>query len=299
MYIQQHFIYRIIVADTNHPLRSYDKALLAYFALIVRKHYNLSASSQFPDEKSTLNSVFLDLIKDQSSYSEEQLRKKILQENWNLEDRQVCICMKADRNDWQLHNYAFYAKYLFKSFPFMFAFEHEDMIVCVANLDAGYHGNLSELISQLTYFVREENFRVGISEVFTNLIDLKYYYIEAKATLTLGQEYTPTRWICKFPDYTFHYISSKLSAEIPNHIFITKKIQKLIDYDRENATEYNQTLQSFLDCKMNLTEAGRKLYIHRTTLNYRLKKISQIIDMDLENKDEILLLELGYRILKL
>lgn len=52
-----------------------------------------------------------------------------------------------------------------------------------------------------------------------------------------------------------------------------------------------------MNCKYNSSEAARLLHIHRTTLLYRLEKIYEMADIDLEDADTRLHLLLSFQLL--
>jgi carbohydrate diacid regulator len=54
-----------------------------------------------------------------------------------------------------------------------------------------------------------------------------------------------------------------------------------------------KTVQVFLTCGLNLTEAAEKLHIHRNTLIYRLDKTKKLINLDPRHFDDALQIKLG------
>lgn len=57
---------------------------------------------------------------------------------------------------------------------------------------------------------------------------------------------------------------------------------------------YLETLEVLFACDMNSTEASQKLFIHRNTLQHRLKKIEELTGYSVYHIDDILTLRLGY-----
>lgn len=46
-----------------------------------------------------------------------------------------------------------------------------------------------------------------------------------------------------------------------------------------------KTLQVYLSHNGNMTETAKELYIHRSTLQYRLEKIEDLLQVDLDNAE--------------
>ncbi|NCT35173.1 hypothetical protein GTW56_00025 [Bacillus sp. EB93] len=60
-------------------------------------------------------------------------------------------------------------------------------------------------------------------------------------------------------------------------------ILKLKAYDMKNQTELLQTLTVYLEKDCNPNEASKNLHIHVNTLNYRLKRISEVGNIRLKD----------------
>lgn len=58
---------------------------------------------------------------------------------------------------------------------------------------------------------------------------------------------------------------------------------KIIQYDRENGTEYYRFIKTYIECNGRQGEAGDRLFIHRNTVNNYIKKIEEITDLDLSS----------------
>lgn len=56
-------------------------------------------------------------------------------------------------------------------------------------------------------------------------------------------------------------------------------------HDKAYGTEYATTLATLFDCGMSKTKACEKLHVHRTTLDYRLKKLKSEFHVDIEDRD--------------
>jgi DNA-binding PucR family transcriptional regulator len=63
-------------------------------------------------------------------------------------------------------------------------------------------------------------------------------------------------------------------------------IEKLERYDLLNKTNLLETLEIFIRQDSNVNDAAKKLHVHTNTLIYRLKRISEIGDINLKNAHE-------------
>lgn len=68
--------------------------------------------------------------------------------------------------------------------------------------------------------------------------------------------------------------------------FLNEKIAKLYHYDLINKTNYIDTLYAYILNERRLNEASKILYLHKNTILYRLDKIKNIANINLENYNE-------------
>ena len=75
-----------------------------------------------------------------------------------------------------------------------------------------------------------------------------------------------------------------------------EKIGKLLQADELNDGNLSETLENYLNCSCNAKKTAEEMFLHRNTLNYRLKKIREILGCDLENLDTCLELKMAFLI---
>ena len=78
--------------------------------------------------------------------------------------------------------------------------------------------------------------------------------------------------------------------------YMEKKIGKLLQADELNDGNLSETLENYLNCSCNAKKTAEEMFLHRNTLNYRLKKIREILGCDLENLDTCLELKMAFLI---
>ena len=63
--------------------------------------------------------------------------------------------------------------------------------------------------------------------------------------------------------------------------FYQNSFGKLMQYDKENGTDYYKFMKTYIECDGHQGYVSDKLFIHRNTVSNYVKKIEEIIDMDL------------------
>lgn len=74
-------------------------------------------------------------------------------------------------------------------------------------------------------------------------------------------------------------------------------ILKLAEYDRQHNTAFTETLHMYLKKERSQSKTAAALNLHRNTLTYRLQRIRELLDADLEDDDIRLHLLLSFRFL--
>ena len=89
-----------------------------------------------------------------------------------------------------------------------------------------------------------------------------------------------------------------LVNEISPELLVSSRLDALINYDRENKTELYRTLQVYLEHERNSLQTAKTLFIHRSSLVYRLERIQKITKIDLDNPRNRLLLQICFLLIQ-
>ena len=113
-----------------------------------------------------------------------------------------------------------------------------------------------------------------------------------------NEECSSTQWLFKFEDYALHYVLNCGADTLPVRTLIPASILELVRYDRTHDTSYYKTLLNYIEFDSHTAKAIDDLYIHRNTFKSRMKKIRELLDMELDSPQERLYLMLIFRSLK-
>ena len=171
-------------------------------------------------------------------------------------------------------------------YPDSCAVLYEDNIVLVVNLSKNkiHKRDIeTDLKDNLSLFLRENLYKVGISNHFHDFSGVHSAYLEASAALQIGNIKNSMFWYYRFSDYALDYILDKCKEEIDSRSLCYQELFTLMDYDKMHDTDLTNALRTYIECQFNVTHAAEKLFVHRTTLLKHLKKITQITDIDLSD----------------
>ena len=71
-----------------------------------------------------------------------------------------------------------------------------------------------------------------------------------------------------------------------------------MEHDRQIGTQYYKTLECYVKCRYNAAHTAKELFIHRSTLFYRLERIQKLTKLNLDDAKIRLVLQLSFAMLK-
>jgi carbohydrate diacid regulator len=128
---------------------------------------------------------------------------------------------------------------------------------------------------------------VGVGQYYPDIGGLRKSYQDAKLALEVGAKVWGRGKVYHIKQVgmfvTLANISQERKAELAHQI-----LHPLL-----RDPQLYHTVQTFLACGLNLTDAANKLHIHRNTLIYRLDKNRKLIHLDPRHFDDALQIKLG------
>lgn len=76
--------------------------------------------------------------------------------------------------------------------------------------------------------------------------------------------------------------------------YYEKTVQPLIEYDKKNDSDLAKVLWIYLQNDGSVKDTADKLFVHRNTINYKLNRVAEILDLNLSSLDTRLQLTLGF-----
>ena len=178
------------------------------------------------------------------------------------------------------------------------AFPHGGGIVAFFNLTLSDF-SMTDLMERMVHFVEDSSLNAGFSRCMNGHMNLRRQYIQAKIALQFGTRKYPDKRMHPFNDISFDYILDQATKKLPGYMLCHERLLFLQEHDDSSGSDYMRTLRCYLDNHCNVVQTARELFIHRSTLLYRLEKIKEILESDLSSPDEILYLMLSFRFIDL
>lgn len=170
-------------------------------------------------------------------------------------------------------------RYLTPLFPSQLSMIHELNVVFL--LDAQqFPLERSSAMEKLTGVLERNNLYAAVSNVFTDLSDLKLHYDLTKQTLEIGEREQTGNHLFPFTDHMIDHLVNLAHQVVSMKAFQHPIFRTLRKYDGTYNTEYFPTLLHYLKSGGNMSICAKELDIHYNTMKYRLKNIKQITHSD-------------------
>lgn len=151
---------------------------------------------------------------------------------------------------------------------------------------------LAELVEKLSEKLPGLEVAAGLGGRFDDLRDARKSYIQANKILRFAAFKTAARPIYAYEQLgvyklLFEIAPTKLAA------YYREVMGELHVYDRGQNMDLVSTLFVYFEENGNAAKTAKRLFVHRNTLDYRLKKIAEITGKDLHDAYDRLTLHLG------
>ena len=144
-------------------------------------------------------------------------------------------------------------------------------------------GELQAVIGEM---LPEISVSIGIGRPHRQLIDLRQSYYEASYAIKIRRLKGEPRVIASFDDLGSYGLLLGLQDTLSLEVFYDSVLGKLQDYDEQNSSDLVKSLACFLEANGHWGDAAEKLYVHRHTLRYRMKRVEEITGRDLNQSQD-------------
>jgi purine catabolism regulator len=118
---------------------------------------------------------------------------------------------------------------------------------------------------------------------------------QARESWRMGSEWTEGS-VTYFGDLGLYKVLTALGENGEARRLFHRSLGRLLKHDEQHNGELVKTLGEFFACHGNLTQTARRLQVHRNTLSYRLARIADITQLDLDDPDARFALQLALKL---
>lgn len=278
----------LTLSCVNRPFVEADGFILSHFARRIEDSMRRNPVLRF-NKSDAIKNIVHNLVRSYPVEADDWTRLE------NAPHEECFVCAKAQlRNDTR----KIPAEYICNAFEGTvhgcIAFPHAGNIVAVINCTEQWLES-GELHYDLLRVSKSADVVIGVGNVFKDLSQTRSYYRQASIALDRGLELGGDEGLYLFDRFAVDYMVEHCSGEFSDEMLYRRGLDRLVEHDKRSQTDYVETLRTFLDNNMRVTETARALFIHRTSLMARLKHIEKIVSADLDNPDDRLQLMINLR----
>lgn len=285
----------IAIVDNSRPFREADYELLYRFSELVA--IEMEKNDFFESNKGVMFNYFLaDLLsgKVKSPKAVEQ-RSRYL--NWRLFDWFQAVVVVDHREALSGNKVQQIGALIRQIVPdCRWTFFDKNLIVLVSRPD--YNVFRQKELESLGDYFRDNGLSAGFSNPFSDIMDALRFYQQALRAVETGVFVSRGRGVFHYSDMMIFYAAKNLSKHDNLEEFCPAVVTTLQDYDAKHGTPLLETLENYLLYVGNPVAAAKALNIHRNTLLYRVNKIKELAQVDLDNGDERLKIQLYLKFLE-
>lgn len=153
----------------------------------------------------------------------------------------------------------------------------------------------NEFVKQTKERIEQAEFTIGIARPATRPSEWQRSQQQATESWRLGRGWKGAA-VTYFGDLEFYQLLTTLRNNMESDRFFRRTLGRLIEHDRKQKSDLVQTLEGFFACHGNSSQTANRLHIHRNTLTYRLERIAEITQLDLDDPDARFSLQLALKL---
>lgn len=127
----------------------------------------------------------------------------------------------------------------------------------------------------------------GIGNKYSGIANIYKSYNQAKSVITIKKM---GRFIVKsnlYKDLGLYKIALIINDKDEMNSFVNDSIGDILKYDKINNSNLEQVLRTYLKNNGSVKDTAEELFVHRNTVNYKIKKIDKILNVDLSDYESI------------
>lgn len=154
--------------------------------------------------------------------------------------------------------------------------EGSTLYYVVENLSSKQEEKINHKIKDFRDLAR---FKTGVSKHNDSLFNLPSNYRKLRGVIDSNYDGD----FCSYDELGVEKLLHAISRKDELRTYFDNLVGPLIDYDKKHETTYFELLDFYINSNCSLQKVAEEFYLHKNTINYQLKKISSIIDLDISS----------------
>ena len=153
---------------------------------------------------------------------------------------------------------------------------------------------------RVTRLLMIHNAHCGVSSAFSHLKDIRTAYDQARSALESGMLLNPKEKsrIYFYRDYYLYHVLKQVENNIPLHSLYPRRLNQILEKDLKSGANNLKLLDAYLANNQSVTATARQMFMHRNSVIYRIRKIEEMLRIDLENHKDVVRMDFSLRVLR-
>ena len=266
------------VMELDHSFKHYDYEITSFLSKLVSTE--LQKNDFYKSNRALMHSLFMaDLLEGQ--LHDDTVIARVKQLGWSLSDEMYLMTI-FDR---------YYG-----------IFDHKAQLICnqiqilnsksrwailenkiVFLLILSRSDDTEALWDSLREYLKKNKLTAAVSDRFSDIYSIRWKNMQCEAAFDIGSDIDPDGLLYFYGDYSLHHIGSVALEKFPKSVFFHPGVIAMEVYDKENGTNLLETVKEYLNVINDPGVVASKLFIHKNTLFYRIKKAKELFDLDLNS----------------
>ncbi|WP_099203295.1 helix-turn-helix domain-containing protein [Miniphocaeibacter massiliensis] len=196
--------------------------------------------------------------------------------NWKINDSYKVYFVQIDGGLFKYRDMFIHGNRFILDHPmYLYSLIHNNYLMLVINES---HVNINKIRSEIEVYLDKYNLKRVFLNLGRNLLDFYKAYELATYIINYNLEYTDNLEEY-LPDLIFNMCVSNNFIDL----LIPNELKTVMDHDKNKKTELLKTLYFYLIEERSLIKASKQLDVHRNSIVYRINKLNELVDLDLED----------------
>lgn len=284
----------VTVFETERPFSIGTKATIEFFndILIMEIQKNQTLIS---NEGVKLGYLFAEILTG-SNHSENELRKVINYVDIDFPEKFFIMVLKSRHDNRNRYELTFLRKKIISLVKNTICIIHQNNIVMLANDSSSQFSGQG--LSEIENWLQASKMVVGVSDDGCDINQIRKSYQEALTAIDLGLKSEREDVIFLYDRYRLAHLIDVLANLENSEALDHPAFAKLRLYDRKKGADLEETLYCYMKNGRSQAQTAKELHLHRSSLQYRLTKMEEVMGVELDHYQTFLHLQLTYEMRK-